>query len=174
MPTVLLQAILDLLKGFVETWGNFAQYILDVLADIFEKLGLLEDISDDVEAIKDNSQDIASDVGTIKTNTTNANNYLSQIQTNTGSVVTPVTQIKSNTDVIVTNTTSIASTNTAISNNMSGIASSASSAAAFAEDCANNTLDIYDKMVTVASDTTQMRADNQVIIGLLQQILQNM
>ena len=62
MPTVLLQAILDLLKGFVETWGNFAQYILDVLADIFEKLGLLEEIGDDVEAIKDNTQDIQADV----------------------------------------------------------------------------------------------------------------
>ena len=174
MPTVLLQAILELLKGFVDSWGTFASYILDSLADIFERLGLLEEIGDDVEAIKDNTQDIQADVSTIKTNTTNANTYLSSIATNTGSVVTPVTQIKSNTDVIATNTTSIATSNTAIANNMSGIAASASAAASFDEDIANNTLDIYDKVVTIASDTTQMRADNQVIIGLLQDILQNM
>ena len=170
MPTVLLQAILDLLKGFVETWGNFAQYILDVLADIFEKLGLLEEIGDDVTAIKDNTQDIQADVGVIKTNTTNANSYLSNIQTNTGSIVTPITGIKTDADLIATKVTSIDTHTTAISNNMSGIASSASAAAAFDEDIANNTLNTYNKVVTMASDTTQLRADMVTIIGLLQDI----
>ena len=40
----------------------------------------------------------------------------------------------------------------------------------FDEDIANNTLNTYNKMVTVASDTTQLRADMVTIIGLLQDI----
>lgn len=174
MPTILLEKILEALTGFISTWGTFAQYVLDHLADIFEKLGLLDDISDDLEAIKDDTQDIQADVATIKGNTVTANGYLAQIQTNTGSVVTPVTQIKTNTDVIATNTQSIATSNTAIANQMSTVASAASTAAAFDEDIATNTLNTYNKVVTIASDTTQMRADNVVIIDLLQQILQNM
>lgn len=167
MPTVLLQQIIDLLTGFIEGFVNWANGIGDAIADIAVKVGFLEPIADDVDDIKD-------DVSAIKTNTTNANTYLASINSNTGSVVTPVTQIKSNTDTIATNTTSIAATNTTIANNMAGIAASASAAAAFDEDIANNTLNTYNKVVTIASDTTQMRADNQVIIQLLQDILQNM
>ena len=56
---------------------------------------------------------------------------------------------------------------------MSTIATNTGTAASFDEDVATNTLNCYNKLVTIASDTTQMRADNQQIISLLQQIVAN-
>ena len=61
----------------------------------------------------------------------------------------------------------------AINNYIATISANTGATAGFAEDCATNTLDIYDKVVTIASDTTQMRSDNQIIIDLLQQLVQN-
>ena len=174
MPTVLLERIIELLSTFFTQFGSWAEAITQSLTDIFERLGLLEDIGDDVEDIKSSTANIENDTSVIKTNTTNANSYLSSIATNTGSVVTPITQIKGNTDVIVTKVSGIDSNTTVIANNMSTIATAASTAASFDEDIANNTLDIYNKVVTCVSDTTQMRADMATVISLLQQILNNM
>ena len=178
MPTVLLEKIIEILSEFFIQFGAWSQGIGQSLIDIFERLGLIkeigENIGDDVEDIKSSTSNIENDTSVIKTNSTNANSYLSSISTNTGSVVTPVTQIKGNTDVIVTKVSGIDNNTTVIANNMSTIATAASTAASFDEDIANNTLDIYNKIVTCVSDTTQMRSDLAIIIDLLQQIVNNM
>lgn len=142
MVTILLQQILDLLKGF---FGNFTAWA----ADVFEKLGLiqeqtenLDDILIDTNNISANSNRIASSNEHIKLNAIQINNKLATIQTNS----------------------------TTIANNSGSIATSAGTAAAFAEDCATNGLNILDKVTTIASDTTQMRADNAVVKSDLDKI----
>lgn len=132
MVTILLQQILDLLKGF---FGDFTTWA----ADVFEKLGFiqeqtenLDDIMADTNNISANTNSIASSNEYIKSNAIQINNKLTTIQTN------------SNT----------------IANNSGSIATSAGTAAAFAEDCATNTLNINNRLVTIGSDTTQIRADS--------------
>lgn len=184
MPTVLLERIIEILSEFFIQFGAWRLGIAQSLIDIFERLGLIEEIRDDVEDIKSSTANIESDTDLIKTNTTNANSYLSSISTNTdylesistntGFVVTPTTQIKGNTDAIVTKVSGIDNNTTVIANSMSTIATAASTAASFDEDIANNTLDIYNKVVTCVSDTTQMRSDLAIVIDLLQQILNRM
>ena len=174
MPTVLLEKIIEILSEFFVQFGSWRLGIAQTLTDIFERLGLIEEIGDDVEDIKSSTSNIENDTSFIKTNTTNANSYLSSISTNTGSVVTPTTQIKGNTDTIVTKISGIDTNTTVIANNMSTIATAASTAASFDEDIANNTLDIYNKVVTCVSDTTQIRADLATVIDLLQQMLNRM
>ena len=175
MPTVLLEKIIEILSEFFIQFGAWRLGIAQSLTDIFERLGLIKEIGNDVEDIvediKTSTANIENDTNLIKTNTSNANSYLSSISTNTGSVVTPTTQIKGNTDVIVTKVSGIDNNTTVIANNMSTIATAASTAASFDEDVANNTLDIYNKVVTCVSDTTQMRTDLATVIDLLQQIL---
>lgn len=178
MPTVLLEKIIEILSEFFIQFAAWRLGIAHTLTDIFERLGLIEEIGNDVEDIvediKASTASIENDTSLIKTNTSNANSYLSSISTNTGSVVTPTTQIKGNTDVIVTKVSGIDNNTTVIANNMSTIATAASTAASFDEDIANNTLDIYNKIVTCVSDTTQMRTDMATVIDLLQQILNRM
>lgn len=142
MVTILLQQILDLLKGF---FGDFTAWA----ADVFEKLGLiqeqtenLDDILADTNNISANTNSIASSNEHIKSNAIQINNKLTTIQTNS----------------------------TTIANNSGSIATSAGTAAAFAEDCATNGLNILDKVTTIASDTTQMRADNVVVKSDLDKI----
>lgn len=142
MVTILLQQILDLLKGFV---GDFTTWA----ADVFEKLGLiqeqtenLDDILVDTNNISANTNRIVSSNEFIKLNAIQINNKLTTIQTNS----------------------------TTIANNSGSIATSAGTAAAFAEDCATNGLNILDKVTTIASDTTQMRADNAVVKSDLDKI----
>ena len=53
---------------------------------------------------------------------------------------------------------------------MSTISTNCGKTAAFTEDTATNTLNIYDKIVTIASDTTDIRATNRAIIDILNQI----
>lgn len=132
MVTILLQQILDLLKGF---FGDFTTWA----ADVFEKLGLiqeqtenLDDILVDTNDISANTNSIASSNEYIKSNAIQINNKLTTIQTNS----------------------------TTIANNSGSIATSAGTAAAFADDCATNTLNINNRLVTIGSDTTQIRADS--------------
>ena len=58
--------------------------------------------------------------------------------------------------------------------NLATIATNTGSTAASTDDTATNTLNTYNKVVTIASDTTQMRADMSTIIGLLQDIYAKM
>ena len=131
MVTILLQKILDLLRGFVTDFTSWA-------ADVFEKLGFiqeqtenLDDILVDTTNISNNTNSIAASNEYIKSNAIQINNKLTTIQTNS----------------------------TTIANNSGSIATSAGTAAAFAEDCATNTLNINNRLVTIGSDTTQIRAD---------------
>ena len=132
MITILLEQIIQLLKGWIESFNNHAEAVEDSLTDL---------------------NNTASD---IETNT----DPIPEIRDNTGAIITPITQIKTNTDSIKTDVTQIKTDTTIIKNNANSISTSAGAAAAFAEDCATNTLDIKDKITTIASDTTQLRADS--------------
>ena len=132
MITVLLEKIITILEGWIQSFTSHAQHVEDKL---------------------DSLDQTASD---IKTNT----DPISDIADNTGAVITPIQNIKSNTDSIKQSSQTSANNTTAILNNVSTLSTNTGRAAAFAEDCANNTLDIKDKVTTIASDTTQIRADN--------------
>ena len=131
MITVLLEKIITILEGWIQSFTSHAQHVEDKL---------------------DSLDQTASD---IKTNT----DPISDIADNTGAVITPIQNIKSNTDSIKQSSQTSANNTTAILNNVSTLSTNTGRAAAFAEDCANNTLDIKDKVTTIASDTTQLRAD---------------
>ena len=131
MITVLLEKIITILEGWIQSFTSHAQHVEDKL---------------------DSLDQTASD---IKTNT----DPISDIADNTGAVITPIQNIKSNTDSIKQSSQTSANNTTAILNNISTLSTNTGRAAAFAEDCANNTLDIKDKVTTIASDTTQLRAD---------------
>ena len=142
MITILLKQIIDLLTGWI---SSFTQYASDVL----EKLGLIEEDTSYLPDIKSDCDDIKD---------------------NTAAVITPINNIKSNTDAINTSAATTASNTTAIMNQAVTIGTNSGRAAAFAEDCANNTLDIKDKVVTIASDTTQIRADHVTLQSDLDKI----
>ena len=137
MITVLLQQILDLLTT------HFPGVI-----SLLEKLNLIEP---DVEEIR---QDV--DIIRNTANTINSNVQMVYIQAR---------YIKDNTDLMKADTANISTKTDLISNNISTISTNTGRAASFAEDCANNTLDIDQKITSIASDTTQMRADNQTLIS---------
>lgn len=135
MITVLLEKIITILEGWIQSFTSHAQHVEDKL---------------------DSLDQTASD---IKTNT----DPISDIADNTGAVITPIQNIKSNTDSIKQSSQTSANNTTAILNNVSTLSTNTGRAAAFAEDCANNTLDIKDKVTTIASDTTQIRANTAAI-----------
>lgn len=141
MITVLLEQIIQLLKGWISDFTNYA-------ATVAEKLGLIE-----------------ADTSDIVDNTANIKNNTFDIKTNTAAVIAPITSIKNNTDSIKTNTDSIASDSSSIANNIGTISSNTGATAAYTEDTATNTLNILQKVTTIASDTTQIRSDNQVLIS---------
>lgn len=135
MITVLLEKIITILEGWLQSFTSHAQHVEDKL---------------------DSLDQTASD---IKNNT----DPISDIKDNTGAVITPIQNIKTNTDSIATSSQTSANNTTAILNNVSTLSTNTGRAAAFAEDCANNTLDIKNKVTTIASDTTQLRADSSAL-----------
>lgn len=141
MVTILLEQIIELLKGFIDSFKDHA-------AEVAEKLGL---ISEDTSDINDNTDTIISLDSAIKDNT-------DILVANTGA-------IKNSSQATSVNTAAIASDTTVIRNNINTISVNSGKTAAFTEDVATNTLNILDKVTTIASDTTQMRSDNQVIIA---------
>ena len=132
MITVLLEQIIQLLKGWIESFNNHAEAVEESLTDLNNTASDIELNTDPIPEIRDN----------------------------TGAIITPITQIKTNTDSIKTDLTQIKTDTGIIKNNANSISTSSGAAAAFAEDCATNTLDIVDKVTTIASDTTQLRADS--------------
>lgn len=132
MITILLEKIITILEGWIQSFTSHAQHVED-------KLDSLDQTASDIETNTEPISDIAD---------------------NTGAVVTPIQNIKSNTDSIKQSSQTSANNTTAILNNISTLSTNTGRAAAFAEDCANNTLDIKDKVTTIASDTTQLRADS--------------
>lgn len=141
MVTILLEQIIELLKGFIDSFKDHA-------AEVAEKLGI---ISEDTSDINDNTDTIVSLDSSIKDNT-------DILVANTGA-------IKNSSQATSVNTAAIASDTTVIRNNINTISTNSGRTAAFTEDTATNTLNILDKVTTIASDTTQMRSDNQVLIS---------
>lgn len=135
MITVLLEKIITILEGWIQSFTSHAQHVED-------KLDSLDQTASDIE-----------------TNT----EPISDIKDNTGAVITPIQNIKTNTDSIATSSQTSANNTTAILNNVGTLSTNTGRAAAFAEDCANNTLNILDKVTTIASDTTQIRANTAAI-----------
>lgn len=163
MPTILLQEIRDLLTAFLTAINTKIEQILD-------KLNVLDDIKDDTGAIKEDVSDIKDDTGLIATDTSLIVSNTTDIKNNTGAVVTPINQMRNSVVQMSGNVANIDENIEDIDNYMGTMSSNLGRCAGFEEDIATNTLNIYDKIVTIASDTTQMRADNQVIIGLLRDI----
>ena len=142
MVTILLQKIIELLTGF---FGDFIEWA--------------NTVGDKIASIKDNTDslpDIETNTDTIANDTTAINNGVNTLNTRASQIFTRVNSIDQNTGYI--------------KNYSQSIATSSGTAAAFAEDIANNTLNTYDKVTTIASDTTQMRADNQVVQADLDKI----
>lgn len=131
MITILLETIINMLQGWIESFNSHAQIMED-------KIDSIDSTASDIKTDADNLPDIKD---------------------NTAAVITPIQAIKSNTDSISTSSSLTASNTTAILNNIGTISTNTGSAAAYAEDCANNTLDIKDKITTIASDTTQIRSN---------------
>lgn len=133
MVTILLEQIIELLKGFIDSFKDHA-------AEVAEKLGL---ISEDTSDINDNTDTIVSLDSDIKDNT-------DILVANTGA-------IKNSSQATSTNTAAIASDTTVIRNNINTISVNSGKTAAFTEDTASNTLNTLNKVTTIASDTTQIR-----------------
>ena len=135
----LLQMIYDLLSGWFTSFTSHATAVM-------EKLNLIET---DTASIKNSASDIKSNTDDIKDNT--------------GAIITPVQSIKTNTDSIKTDTTSIKNNVSTMSNQLGTISTNVGTASAYTEDVANNTLDIKDRIVTIGSDTTQLRSNSNTI-----------
>lgn len=131
MVTILLQQILDLLKGF---FGDFVEWC-NTMGD---HMAAIHTNTDSLPDIETNTDSIAADTTSIK-------NAVQNLVTWIVSIYHRVNGIETNTGII--------------KNNSGSIATSAGAAAAFAEDCATNTLNIDNRLVTIGSDTTQIRAD---------------
>ncbi|MBO7735776.1 MAG: hypothetical protein J6S67_24625 [Methanobrevibacter sp.] len=142
MVTILLEQILELLKGWLSSFTTWAEGVATNLGLIEEATEYIDDIYDDTTAIRTDTGNIATSNQIIVSNTQGINNRLQSIDPN-------VTAIKNNVGTISTNT---------------GIA------AAFSEDIATNTMNTLDKVTTIASDTTQLRADNAVVKSDLDKI----
>lgn len=185
MPTILLEQIIEILNNLYAGFGDYLNNLLVSLNltkdDVSEINDNISAILDKASNISDNSDTITEVINYIDGKLTTTNSYLNSIdgtsttissvvndiRTYTGSVVTPIGNIKTNTDRLVTNSNTISNNTDSISNNIGTISASAGSTASNTNQIATNTQNTYNKVVTMASDTTQMRADNQTIIGVL-------
>lgn len=188
MPTVLLEKILELLTNWSAHINEALQNMLDKLTEANSTLDNIADDTDDINSTT-TSIDVTTtaisgkiDVTNAKIDLTNqklditnqkldtANGTLVDIKTNTGSVIAPVNNIKNNTDAIKAADETSAAKLTSIENNINTISVNSGKTAAFTEDTATDVHEIAERLQLISSDTTQMRADNQVIIDILNQI----
>ena len=185
MPTVLLEQIIEILNNLYAGFGNYLNDILTSLDLTKEDVSAINDnissILDKADNISDNTDTLAEVIAYINNKLTTTNSSLdainlsltttsgnvATIKDNTGAIISPVSSIKTNTDRLVTNSNTISNNTDSISNNIGSISASAGSTASNTNQIATNTLNTYNKVVTMASDTTQMRSDNQTIIGVL-------
>ena len=115
MPTILLEQIIELLTGWKDSFFTWANAIGDKIASIKTNTDSLPDIKDNTDDIKDN----------------------------TAAVITPISNINTNVASITSDTASIRTDTAIVKNNAQAIATSSGQAAAFAQDVANNTLEIF-------------------------------
>ena len=173
MPTILLQEIRDLLTAFLTAINTKIEQALAALSSISETASNIknntDDIKEDTDSLVSTTQSIDGKLDVLSS-LSDKLDVLEDIKDNTGVVLTPINNIKIDADSIKADSAIIASSTTVIKNNISSIATAAGQAAAFDEDTATNTQNIYDKIVTIASDTTQQRADLSQIITILNEI----
>ena len=149
MPTILLQEIRDLLHSFFNWLADQIDHQSETVDLIADTVDDIKDTTDNIETNTDPIPNIDINIGAIKANSdliVNINNKLDSIDQDLDTIKLAVPNISANT----------------------------SATASFCEDIATNTLNIYNKITTISEDTTQMRADNQVIIGLLTDLLLEM
>ena len=124
-----------------------------------------------LDTIKDSTTSLDSKATTVLQDLNSLIDTNTAIKNNTGAVVTPIARINENVATMLLNSNDIKSDIDDINLKCTTIASATGAISAFCEDIATNTLNSYNKLVTISEDTTQMRADNQRIIDLLEQIL---
>ena len=132
MVTILLETIIKLLTGWQDSFFTWAN-----------------EVGDKIAAIKTNSDSLPD----IKSNT-------DDIKDNTAAVITPISNINTNVSAIAPDVATIKTDTAVIKNNANSIMISSGQTAAYAEDIADNTLDCKNRLVTIGSDTTQIRADS--------------
>jgi len=124
----------------------------------------LDTINDSTTSLDSKATTVLQDLNSlIDTNTA--------IKNNTGAVVTPIARINENVATMLLNSNDIKADIDDINLKCSTIASATGATSAFCEDIATNTLNSYNKLVTISEDTTQMRADNSTMINILNSIL---
>lgn len=157
---------LDLLENLV-TIVDIANDLKDTAISMNSTLSALDikagHISDTLDLVKN-----VIDAINIKIDT--ANGYLADIKTNSGAIITPISNIKLDTTTLVTNSNYMKNDLHKVSEYIDNIADNTGDSAAFAEQIATNTLNAYNKIVTIASDTTDLRTNMLLIVDLLQQI----
>ena len=188
-----MRSIIEHIDSTLDAVKEDTGAIKDSTADIKTNTdGILEDtgsIDDSTNAIESNLATnipvIVSGLNTIKDSTTSLDNKATTvlqdlnslidtntaIKNNTGALVTPIARINENVATMLLNSNDIKADIDDINLKCSTIASATGATSAFCDDIATNTLNSYNKLVTISEDTTQMRADNQRIIDLLEQIL---
>lgn len=142
MVTILLEQIIEILKGWLSSFTSWSTGVLTDLDLIEEQTEYIDDIADVTSDIKYNIDNLVTSNQIIVSNTQGINNRLMSIDPNV----------------------------TAIKNNVGTISANAGITAAFAEDIATNTMNTLDKVTTIASDTTQIRANGNTANEILSDI----
>ena len=180
MPTILLQEIRDLLTAFLTAINTKIEQMLTALNAIKEDADAIKDNTDSIPDIKTNTDvlpgmaqdldEINYDVAQIDSKMDTANSTLTDIKNNTGAVITPVNVIKNGVVDIKSDADAMVADLNDINAYMNTISTNAGRCASADEDTATNTHEMAERLQLISSDTTQMRADNQVIIAILNQI----
>lgn len=180
MPTILLQEIRDLLTAFLTAINTKIEQMLDKLNDIKDDADAIKQNTDSLPDIKINTDvlpgmaqdvdEINYDVAQIDSKMDTANSTLTDIKNNTGAIITPVSVIKNNVVDIKSDADAMVSDLNDINAYMNTISTNAGRCASADEDTATNTHEMSERLQLISSDTTQMRADNQTIIAILNQI----
>lgn len=180
MPTILLQEIRDLLTAFLTAINTKIEQMLVTLNAVKDDADAIKDNTDSLPEIKTNTDvlpgmaqdldEINYDVAQIDSKMDTANSTLTDIKNNTGAIVTPVNVIKNNVVDIKSDADAMVSDLNDINAYMNTISTNTGRCASADEDTATNTHEISERLQLISSDTTQMRADNQTIIAILNQI----
>ena len=180
MPTILLQEIRDLLTAFLTAINTKIEQMLVTLNAVKDDADAIKENTDSIPDIKTNTDvlpgmaqdldEINYDVAQIDSKMDTANSTLTDIKNNTGAIVTPVNVIKNGVVDIKSDADAMVSDLNDINAYMNTISTNTGRCASADEDTATNTHEISERLQLISSDTTQMRADNQVIIAILNQI----
>lgn len=167
MVTVLLEQIIKILSGWVDSFTTWAE-------NMFSKLGLIEE---DLNDIYNDVGNISQDTSIINSNTTLTTGYVNNIKTDTnlilGNIQTTkndVHDIKNSAHNIDQNTGMIKLVINGFDNKLTTINTNSGVTAAYIQEVATNTLNSYNRLVTMSSDTTQIRANgittNQILTDI--------